>query len=261
MRTITFMNEKGGVGKTTISTHLAALMAATGYRVMVVDAAPQGHATVSFGLKKTAGLYDWLVRGQELRQVVKAVPNQEAIAIPGQPFAGQLYIIPSNAESVGIPAQVDSYALYEGLQSVRTAIDLVIIDSDPATSALASLIYMATDAIVIPTQADSLSIDGLVSTINRVERFPHKEIGILGIVVNFYDHRTLLHRKNYGDLIKVGHQRNWPVWHPIKMRTAFREASNVKRMVYTLDTDSAGSASNDLFKVAEQFRARLQATG
>ncbi len=257
MKVVTFMNEKGGVGKTTLSTHLAALMAATGMRVLVVDAAPQGHATVSLGLQKEAGIYDWLVREHEITDVVRTPPDLDAISIPGQKFAGRLFIIPSNAETVGIPAQVDSYALQQGLQEIANAVDLVIIDTDPATSALAALLYLASDAVVIPTQADSLSIDGLISTIQRIQSFPHRKIAIMGIATNFYDHRTLLHRKNYSDLVAVGKARGWPVWNPIKMRTAFREASNVRRMVYAMETDSAVAASRELFKVVEQFRQGL----
>jgi hypothetical protein len=77
------------------------------------------------------------------------------------------------------------------------------------------------------------------------------------VATNFYDDRTLLHRKNYSDLMRAGQSRNWAVWTPIKMRTAFREASNLKRMVYTLETDSAAAATSDLFKVAGQFREAL----
>ena len=257
MKVVTFMNEKGGVGKTTMSTHIAAVMAATGYRVMLIDAAPQGHATYSFGLKKEAGLYDWLVREKDLEEVVRTPPRLDAIAIPGQQFAGQLFILPSNSETIGIPAQVDSYALMHGIEEMEDAIDLVIVDTDPATSALASLIYMASDAVVIPTQADSLSIDGLLSTIQRIGAYPHKDIQVMGIITNFYDHRTLLHRKNYSDLVKVGTKRNWSVWPPIKMRTAFREASNLRQMVYTLETDSATAAAKDVLAVAAKFKEAL----
>lgn len=257
MKVVTFMNEKGGVGKTTVSTHIAALMAAWGYRVMLVDAAPQGHATFSFGLKKEPGIYNWLVRDLPLEEVVRTPPSIEAIAIPGKPFEGKLFIIPSNAETIGIPAQVDSYALRNGLDEFKDFLDLVIIDTDPATSALASLIYMASDGVVIPTQVDSLSIDGLISTIQRIHSYPHRKIGILGVATNFYDHRTLIHRKNYGDLLKVGQARQWAIWPPIKMRTAFREASNLRRMVYTLDTDSADAAARDVIRVAKMFEQGL----
>ncbi len=261
MKTITFLNEKGGVGKTTLTTHLAALMAVSGLRVLLVDMAPQAHATVSFGLKKQGCVYDWLVRETELKDVIRQPPDMSALAIPGQPVKGQLYILPGNAETVGIPAQVDMYALQTALQFVAKTgqIDLVLMDTDPATSSLVSLVYMASDAIVIPTQADSLSIDGLVTTVQRVQNFPHKEIRIMGIATNFYDDRTLLHRKNYTDLVRAGQSRNWSIWTPIKMRTAFREASNLRRMVYTLDTNSATAAARDLFKVASQFREALAA--
>ena len=76
MKIITLLNEKGGVGKTTLATHIAAGLAFRGFRVVLVDADPQGHATVALGLPKEPGLYDLLVRDAPFKSVLRFIPAQ-----------------------------------------------------------------------------------------------------------------------------------------------------------------------------------------
>ena len=70
MKIVTLLNEKGGVGKTTLATHLAAGLAIRGKRVILVDADPQGHATIAFGLSKEPGFYDLIVRNAPFQKVL-----------------------------------------------------------------------------------------------------------------------------------------------------------------------------------------------
>jgi chromosome partitioning protein len=256
---VTFGNEKGGVGKTTLSTTVAAFMAAKGKRVLFIDFAPQGHATVSFGLPKSGGVYDWLVRNTPVQEVVKEV-NGEHIAIPGEAFTGQLLVISGNSETVGIPAQVPTYALLDAINELRDYVDVVMMDIDPATSALSTLIYMASDMIVMPTQVEKLSLDGLVSTKNSIDAFKrhyNSHVEIAGVIPNFFDARRALHLQNLAQLKKFAAQQGWPVWQPIRNLTSFGEASNRRRMVYTLaqEDPSAARATEDLEKVIAAFDA------
>ena len=70
MKTITLLNEKGGVGKTTLSTHLAAYLALRGKKVILVDADAQAHATVTLGIAKSSGFYDLMVRDDSFQRLV-----------------------------------------------------------------------------------------------------------------------------------------------------------------------------------------------
>jgi chromosome partitioning protein len=76
MHVITLLNEKGGVGKTTLATHIGAGLAVRGLRVIIIDADPQGHATVSLGMQRKPGLYDLLVRDASFTSVLQQVPHE-----------------------------------------------------------------------------------------------------------------------------------------------------------------------------------------
>ena len=101
MRIVTLLNEKGGVGKTTISFHVAAGLAVAGFRVVAVDADAQGSLTETMGFEQSAGLYDLIVRNNPFRNVLRFV-NPEIYAYPKREVKGQLFLLPSNVETQSI---------------------------------------------------------------------------------------------------------------------------------------------------------------
>ena len=80
MRTIAVANRKGGVGKSTVSVHVAAGLATRGHNVLLVDSDPQGHAGFSLGIPPQPGLFNLLVEKKEFQEVVRSIPPA---AFPG----------------------------------------------------------------------------------------------------------------------------------------------------------------------------------
>lgn len=255
MNVVTFNSEKGGTGKTTLAANIAALAAARdGQRVLLIDADPQGHATVSFRLPKEPGLYDVLVRHIDLPERVR-IPKPDVYAYNGQ-VKGRLYVLPSNEETHSIPTHVNDWdALAEQLADFSQHIDLVVIDTSPSPGMLLAIIYAATDYVVIPTKAEFLALDGLVATTTRIQKSKHKQMKLLGIVPNEFQKQTQLHTHNLRELMKAAEQFKWPVWSPLAMRTVWREASNWQRMVYTHAPDSAATA--DLIRLSSRIQEGL----
>ena len=220
MQIITLLNEKGGVGKTTLATHIAAGLAIKGYRVILADADPQGHASVALGVNRAPGLYDLLVRNESFADVLVPV-NPAIIQVPGQPLAGQLYVIPSNEETRAIPLVTsDGAVVYDRFNEIRDVVDVVIFDTSPTPSLLHSAIYMATDSIVYPTECEYLSLDGLVQSLKRRDPIQSERekmglgiIEIMGIVPTKYRSQTVLHTRNIETLRK--HYGN-KVWNPTR---------------------------------------------
>ena len=132
-RIISIASQKGGVGKTTIATHIAAGLAVRGMRVLLVDADPQGHATVSLGLQKEPGLYDLLVRDATFKSVLRFIPPK-SYQIPNQAVNGQLFVLPSNVETRNIANSIsDSFAVCSETQRRTSFICLRSSSVAPST--------------------------------------------------------------------------------------------------------------------------------
>ena len=259
MRVITFLNEKGGVGKTTLATHVAAGLAIRGSRVILVDADPQGHATVAMGLPRDAGLYNLLVRQEAWADVMHRIP--EAIfEVEEEEVKGELYLVPSNAETRAIPLMTsDGMVVLKRFHELKDSVDVMIVDTSPTPSLLHASIYMATDYIIYPTECEYLSLDGLVQSLQHKEtiqptrnQWGLDSLEVMGIVPMKYRSTTVLHnqnlarlRKRYGDL----------VWNPITLRTIWGEASLVRRPVFHLAPNS--KATEEIWDVVNRVQEAI----
>lgn len=261
MKTIFVGNEKGGVGKTTVAVHLAAGMACRGLRVMLVDADPQGHSTIRFGLAKTAGIYDLLVRDANWADAAKKIPG-EKFGIPDSPLPkGSLFILPSNVETRNIANSINDADLFaQRLLELEDRVDLAIIDTSPTPSLLHGILYTASDAVIYPTKLTYTSFDGLVEAIQhreqadkiRAARWGMKPITLLGIVPVEYRAGTL---EQDGNLGRLQEQFGDAVWSPVPQRTIWTETERVKCPVWGIDPGC--QAAVDAWRLVKQFEERV----
>jgi chromosome partitioning protein len=259
MQTITLLNEKGGVGKTTLATHLACGLAARGKRVMLIDTDPQGHATIRMGLPKAPMVYDLLVRNVAFNKTARKI-NPKQFGFVNEDAEGKLWVVASNIESRTIAASIsDALLVYAKLQQLQDLIDVVIFDASPTPSLLHGAIHLASDALLIPTELSYLSLDSLIETKKHLETSAflrqNKGIGsleIMGIVPTKTELHTIEHRDNmqslrneFGDL----------VWDPIPKRTIWREAEPYAKPVWGYDP--ASDAAFDAYNLIDQCEAWL----
>ena len=198
-RIIAIANQKGGVGKTTTAINMAASLALSEQRTLLIDCDPQGNATGGIGFPKDPArrtLYNALILGEPLEKVI--VKTQ----IDG------LDLIPSDKNLVGaevelVSAENREYHLQKMLQQVRDHYAYIVMDCPPALGLLTLNALTAADSVLVPIQCEYLALEGvseLLDTLMRIRRTLNPNLAIEGIVLTMYDERTTLSKQVASDL-------------------------------------------------------------
>jgi chromosome partitioning protein len=180
MKTIIFTNQKGGVGKTTLTRELGVACAKCGYSVLLVDSDPQGNLTESLTTpSREAGLYEALEEGTYdligIRENLELLAGNRLLASLEKRYLGE----------------IDAYGKFSTLfaQERISRHDLVLIDSPPSLGVMTLNGLAASDHFVIPLRPGLYSLQGtndLLSSVSKVKKNLNPSLDLLGVVMNDY---------------------------------------------------------------------------
>jgi chromosome partitioning protein len=241
---LAIVNQKGGVGKTTTTINLAAYLAKSGKKTLLLDADPQGNSTSGIGkVKKTlrATTYDVLIN---------QVPFQDVIVETGRK---NLWICPSNINLAGAEVELVNMVsretkLKEALISAKEAYDFILIDCPPSLGLITVNALTAATGILVPIQSEYYALEGLtqlMETVNLVRRQLNPKLEIFGVLMTMYDKRTQLARQVADDVKSVFGEKVFKTIIPRNVRLS--EAPSFGLTIMEYDKKSKGSdAYHDL---------------
>jgi chromosome partitioning protein len=244
-RIFTVANQKGGVGKTTTTVNLAAALAKSGARVLVIDLDPQGNASTALGVEHradTISVYDVIINDEPMVGVVQKSPEFDS-----------LYCIPATIHLAG--AEIELVSLVAREQRLRTALDLflssvpnpfhyVFIDCPPSLGLLTINAFVAAREVLIPIQCEYYALEGLsqlLKNIELIEKHLNPQLAVSTILLTMYDSRT-----NLANQVAQEVREHFPkqvLAAAIPRSVRISEAPSYGLSVISYDSNSPGSLS------------------
>lgn len=190
MRIIAFMNQKGGVGKTTTTVNLGAALAEAGKKVCLIDLDPQSHLTINYGIEPNAdhvSLYDVLVENRGFLEAVHKISDNIAL-VPSS-----IDLAAAEVELVSVLGR--EMILKKRIESTKHDFDYILIDCPPSLGLLTINALAVAGEVIIPMQPHFLALQGvakLLETVQLVNRRMNPLLKVAGIVLTMFDSQTKL---------------------------------------------------------------------
>jgi chromosome partitioning protein len=198
VRIIAFMNQKGGVGKTTTTVNLGAALAEMGKKVCMIDLDPQAHLTINYGIEPSSdnvNLYSVLVEDRSFLEAMHKVDENIAV-VPSS-----IDLAAAEIEMVSIIGR--ELVLKKAIEAAEHDFDFILMDCPPSLGLLTINALSVADEVIIPMQPHFLSLQGvgkLLETVTLVCRRMNPRLKVSGIVLTMFDSQTKLSNEVVSDL-------------------------------------------------------------
>lgn len=248
VKTVSVINQKGGVGKTTTAVNLSAAVGALGKRVLLVDIDPQGNSTSGYGINKRDiknSTYDMLINGVKASEILI---NTEFKNVD---------LLPSNINLAGAEVEMIGSEKRESLVKMALAeiwgnYDFIFLDCPPSLGLITINALCASDSFLVPIQCEYYALEGLaqlMATVRQIKRLYNPNIEIEGVLLTMYDGRLNLTSQVVDEVKRFFPQKVYSTSIPRNVRLS--EAPSFGEPVMYYDKNSKGAAA--YAALAEEF--------
>lgn len=244
-----FVNQKGGVGKTTSAINLGAYMALAGKKILLVDFDSQGNMSSGVGISKNKPtVYDLLAERAVASDVIRKTSVENLWAIPAS-------IDLSGAAIELVEQENREYFLKKVLEPLREKFDYILVDCPPSLGMLTLNGLVAADSVFIPLQCEYFALEGLtllLQTVKKVQQGLNPGLDIGGIFFTMYDSRTKLSQDVVQQVTMYFKERVFSTVIPRNVRLS--EAPSHGKPICQYDPNCFGAKSYE--KLAAEVLAR-----
>ena len=242
-KVISIANQKGGVGKTTTSVNLSAILAKKGKKTLMIDMDPQGNGTSGLGIDKNVkfSVYDVLVDDVQIENTIIQTQIEN------------LDVCPSNINLAGAEVELVDMEerekrLKEKLDKIKNNYDFIIIDCPPSLGLITLNAFTASDSVLIPVQCEYFALEGvgeLLKTVDLVRKYYNRNLTIEGALMTMYDSRTNLSNQVVKEVKKYFEDKVYKIVIPRNVRLS--EAPSFGMPITLYDKRSKGAKCYDKF--------------
>ncbi len=247
-KTISIVNQKGGVGKTTTAVNMIASLGQKGKRVLLVDIDPQGNSTSGLGVDKRTlenSVYDVIINSTAAKD-----------AIVKTEFKG-VDLLPANMDLAGAELElVDKKnretRLKAGLAPLHEDYDFIFLDCPPSLGLITINALTASDTFLVPIQCEYYALEGLsqlLTTARQIKRLYNPYLDLEGVILTMYDGRLNLTQQVVEEVKKFFPKKVYETVIPRNVRLS--EAPSFGQPVMYYDKSSKGA--NAYEALADEF--------
>jgi chromosome partitioning protein len=258
-RIVTVANQKGGVGKTTTTVNIAAALAQSGAKVLVIDLDPQGNASTALGVDHHEGvpsIYEVLSGERTIAEVVQFCPDiPHLMTAPATiDLAGaEIELVSQVAREYRLSRAVEAY-LEHVVRTTGEPLDYVFLDCPPSLGLLTLNGLVAAREVLLPIQCEYYALEGLsqlLRTVEMVTTHLNPKLQVSAILLTMYDGRTRL-ASQVADEVRT-HFGTKVLETVIPRNVRISEAPSYAQSVLTYDPSSPGALTYQ--EAAAQFAA------
>ncbi|MBQ3087636.1 MAG: ParA family protein [Clostridia bacterium] len=239
-KTVSILNQKGGVGKTTTAVNLAAAIGLQGKKTLLVDIDPQGNSTSGFGINKRnieSSSYDVLTGKCNAKQAIIRTEFENIDLMPSN-----MNLAGAEIEIIEIPNR--ETLLKKALAAVWDEYDYIFLDCPPSLGLITLNALTASDTFLVPIQCEYYALEGLsqlMATVRQIKRLYNPYIDLEGVLLTMYDGRLNLTQQVVEEVKKFFPKKVFTTVIPRNVRLS--EAPSFGQPVMYYDRASKGSVA------------------